>query len=183
MGAVIDGRSFARLREAIDRARSAPGVRVLAGGRLDDSEGWFVRPTIWLAENPADEMFVREYFGPLLAVHVYDDDSYSQVLAQAADVSPYALTGAVIASDRAAIAEATSALRFSAGNFYVNDKPTGAVVGQQPFGGGRASGTNDKAGSAQNLLRWTSTRAIKETFVPATDYRYPHMGPSDGRAR
>ncbi len=182
-GAVIDGRSFARLREAIDRARSAPGVRVLAGGRLDDSEGWFVRPTIWLAENPADEMFVREYFGPLLAVHVYDDDSYSQVLAQAADVSPYALTGAVIASDRAAITEATSALRFSAGNFYVNDKPTGAVVGQQPFGGGRASGTNDKAGSAQNLLRWTSTRAIKETFVPATDYRYPHMGLSDGRAR
>ncbi len=182
-GAVIDGRSFARLREAIDRARSAPGVRVLAGGRLDDSEGWFVRPTIWLAENPADEMFVREYFGPLLAVHVYDDDSYSHVLAQAADVSPYALTGAVIASDRAAITEATSALRFSAGNFYVNDKPTGAVVGQQPFGGGRASGTNDKAGSAQNLLRWTSTRAIKETFVPATDYRYPHMGPSDGRAR
>ena len=183
IGAVIDGRSFTRLSEAIERARSASGVTVIAGGRVDDSEGWFVRPTVWLADNPADEMFVREYFGPLLAVHVYDDDRYSEVVAQAADISPYGLTGAVIANDRTAIAEATETLRFSAGNFYINDKPTGAVVGQQPFGGGRASGTNDKAGSAQNLLRWTSTRAIKETFVPATDYRYPHMGGFDGRAR
>ena len=175
MGAVIDGRSFARLHAAIERARTTAGLSVVAGGQTDDSEGWFVRPTVVLGEDPADEVFVREYFGPLLAVHVFDDDRYSEVVAQAADVSPYALTGAIIAQDRAAIATATDALRFAAGNFYVNDKPTGAVVGQQPFGGGRASGTNDKAGSAQNLLRWTSTRAIKETFVPATSWRYPHM--------
>ena len=175
MGAVIDGRSFARLHAAIDRAHATAGLSVIAGGKTDDSEGWFVRPTVVLGENPADEVFVREYFGPLLAVHVFDDDRYSEVVTQAADVSPYALTGAIIAQDRAAIATATEALRFAAGNFYVNDKPTGAVVGQQPFGGGRASGTNDKAGSAQNLLRWTSTRAIKETFVPATSWRYPHM--------
>jgi 1-pyrroline-5-carboxylate dehydrogenase len=183
MGAVIDGRSFGRLRDAIERARSASGMSLLTGGRLDDSEGWFVRPTAFLADDPTDEVFVREYFGPILAVHVFDDDRFDEVVAQAADVAPYALTGAVIAQDRAAVAAATDALRFSAGNFYVNDKPTGAVVGQQPFGGGRASGTNDKAGSAQNLLRWTSTRAIKETFVPATDVRYPHMGPTDGSAR
>jgi 1-pyrroline-5-carboxylate dehydrogenase len=175
MGAVIDGRSFARLHDAIQRARGTAGLSVIAGGQTDDSEGWFVRPTVVLGEDPADEVFVREYFGPLLAVHVFDDARYAEVVAQAADVSPYALTGAIIAQDRAAIATATEALRFAAGNFYVNDKPTGAVVGQQPFGGGRASGTNDKAGSAQNLLRWTSTRAIKETFVPATSWRYPHM--------
>ncbi len=184
MGAVIDGRSFARLREAIERAKSLSGMVLRAGGRLDDSEGWFVRPTVFLAEDPADEVFSREYFGPLLAVHVFDDDRYDDVVAQAADVAPYALTGAVIAQDRAAIAAATRALRFSAGNFYINDKPTGAVVGQQPFGGGRASGTNDKAGSLQNLLRWTSTRAIKENFAPPTHVGYPHMGGSDdGSAR
>jgi len=122
---------------------------------------------------------VREYFGPFLGVHVFDDQRYAEVVEQAATISPYALTGAVIAQDRMAIATATESLRFAAGNFYVNDKPTGAVVGQQPFGGGRASGTNDKAGSAQNLLRWTSTRAIKETFVPATQSSYPHMVPTD----
>jgi len=181
MGAVIDGRSFARLGDAIGRAGSTPGLAVLAGGRTDDSEGWFVRPTLVSADDPADEVFVKEYFGPFLAVYVFDDDRYDEVVAQAAEIAPYALTGAIIAQDRAAVAAASEALRFSAGNFYVNDKPTGAVVGQQPFGGGRASGTNDKAGSAQNLLRWTSTRAIKETFVPVTDYRYPHMG--DGTAR
>ena len=181
MGAVIDDRAFHRLGEAIDRARATPGIDVLAGGGTDDEEGWFVRPTLLLAEDPADEVFVREYFGPILAIHVFDDDRYREVVAQAAEVAPYALTGAIIAQDRSAIAEATQALRYAAGNFYINDKPTGAVVGQQPFGGGRASGTNDKAGSVQNLLRWTSTRAIKETFVPATDYRYPHMGPADGQ--
>ena len=183
MGAVIDNRSFGRLGDAIERARSASGIAVIAGGRLDDREGWFVRPTLLLADDPGDEVFVREYFGPLLAVHVFDDDRYDEVVAQAADVAPYALTGAVIAQDRAAIVAATKALRFSAGNFYINDKPTGAVVGQQPFGGGRASGTNDKAGSAQNLLRWTSTRAIKETFLPPRASRYPHMGASDGLTR
>ncbi|MGH8891193.1 MAG: L-glutamate gamma-semialdehyde dehydrogenase [Acidothermaceae bacterium] len=181
MGAVIDDRSFARLGDAIERARSTTGISVLAGGRSDDSEGWFVRPTLVSADDPADDVFVREYFGPFLAVHVFDDDRYDEVVAQAADIAPYALTGAIIAQDRVAIAEASETLRFSAGNFYVNDKPTGAVVGQQPFGGGRASGTNDKAGSAQNLLRWTSTRAIKETFVPATDYRYPHLGEETSR--
>jgi len=184
MGAVIDDRSFARLREAIERAKSLTGIRLLAGGQLDDSEGWFVRPTAFLAEDPDDEVFTREYFGPLLAVHVFDDARYGEVVAHAADVAPYALTGAVVAQDRAAIAAATNALRFSAGNFYINDKPTGAVVGQQPFGGGRASGTNDKAGSMQNLLRWTSTRAIKENFAPPTTVGYPHMGLSgDGSAR
>jgi 1-pyrroline-5-carboxylate dehydrogenase len=179
MGAVIDGRAFARLHEAIERARVTPGLSIIAGGQTDDSEGWFVRPTVIAGDDPTDEVFVREYFGPILAVQVFDDDRYDDVVAQAADGSPYALTGAVIAQDRAAIADATHTLRYAAGNFYVNDKPTGAVVGQQPFGGGRASGTNDKAGSPQNLLRWTSTRAIKETFVPATTSRYPHMDPAD----
>ena len=181
MGAVIDDRAFHRLGEAIDRARATPGIGVLAGGSIEDEEGWFVRPTLLLADDPADAVFVREYFGPILAVQVFDDDRYREVVAQAAEVAPYALTGAIIAQDRAAIVEATQVLRYAAGNFYINDKPTGAVVGQQPFGGGRASGTNEKAGSVQNLLRWTSTRAIKETFVPATDYRYPHMGPADGQ--
>lgn len=180
MGAVIDGRSFERLGAVLGRCRETAGITFIAGGQTDDSEGWFVRPTVVLADDPTDEVFMREYFGPFLAVHVFDDDQYDEVVAQAAEVAPYALTGAVVAQDRAVIARTTEALRFSAGNFYINDKPTGAVVGQQPFGGGRASGTNDKAGSAQNLLRWTSTRAIKETFVPATDFRYPHMSTGDG---
>ena len=126
--------------------------------------------------DPADEAFRTEYFGPILAIHVYDDARYDETVAQAADVAPYALTGAIIAQDRAAIAWARKTLRFAAGNFYINDKPTGAVVGQQPFGGARASGTNDKAGSLWNLIRWTSVRTIKETFVPPKDWRYPHMG-------
>jgi 1-pyrroline-5-carboxylate dehydrogenase len=180
MGAVIDDRAFARLGAAIERANATPSLSVVAGGQTDDAEGWFVRPTVVVGDDPTDEVFVREYFGPFLAVHVFDDERYDEVVAQAADNSPYALTGAIIAQDRAAVAEADARLRFSAGNFYVNDKPTGAVVGQQPFGGGRASGTNDKAGSSQNLLRWTSTRAIKETFVPPVDWRYPHLGPVDG---
>ena len=133
-------------------------------------------PPCWSRTDPADEIFTTEYFGPILGVHVYEDADYEQVLAQAADIAPYALTGSIFAQDRAAIAAATHALRFSAGNFYINDKPTGAVVGQQPFGGARASGTDDKAGSIFNLIRWVSTRAIKELFVPPTDYRYPHMG-------
>jgi 1-pyrroline-5-carboxylate dehydrogenase len=125
--------------------------------------------------DPDDEIFVKEYFGPILSVHVYDDGAYDAVVDQMESVAPYALTGAVIARDRAAIEDATARLRFAAGNFYVNDKPTGAVVGQQPFGGARASGTNDKAGSMFNLIRWVNARTIKETFVPPTDYRYPHM--------
>ncbi len=176
MGAVIDERAFAKHKAAIDRAHATSHLDVVAGGTYDDSEGWFVRPTVVESSDPTDEMFSTEYFGPILAVHVYPDRQYDKVLDQMESVAPYALTGAIIAQDRTAIADATQRLRFAAGNFYVNDKPTGAVVGQQPFGGGRASGTNDKAGSAANLMRWTSTRSIKETFVPPTDHRYPHMG-------
>ncbi|HYT10999.1 MAG TPA: L-glutamate gamma-semialdehyde dehydrogenase [Mycobacteriales bacterium] len=175
-GAVIDRRAFSRLSGVLDRVSSDPVVEVLAGGTADDSEGFFVRPTVLTAADPTHEVFTTEYFGPILSVFVYDDAEWSDVLAQAADVAPYALTGSVFATERAAVQEADSALRFSAGNFYVNDKPTGAVVGQQPFGGARASGTNDKAGSILNLLRWVSPRTIKETFVPATDHRYPHQG-------
>lgn len=175
MGAVIDERAFAKHKAAIDRAHATDGVTVLAGGTYDDSEGYFIRPTIWEASDPEDECYSTEYFGPILSVHVYADADYDTVLDQMERVAPYALTGSIIARDRRAIADATARLRFAAGNFYINDKPTGAVVGQQPFGGGRASGTNDKAGAAQNLLRWTSVRSIKETFVPPTDHRYPHM--------
>jgi 1-pyrroline-5-carboxylate dehydrogenase len=176
MGAVIDDRAFAKHKAAIDRAHADPSIDVIAGGTYDDSVGWFVRPTVLECTDPDNEVFTTEYFGPILAVHVYDDADFERVVDQMESASPYGLTGAVIAQDRAAIAYASEALRFAAGNFYVNDKPTGAVVGQQPFGGARGSGTNDKAGSAQNLQRWTSTRVIKETFVPATDHHYPHMG-------
>ncbi|GGK95673.1 1-pyrroline-5-carboxylate dehydrogenase [Sphaerisporangium melleum] len=175
MGAVIDGRAFAKHKAAIDRARATGGIEVLTGS-YDDSAGYFVRPTVLVGEDPTDEIFVKEYFGPILAVHVYDDSRYDAVLDQMESVSPYALTGSIIAQDRYAVAAATERLRFAAGNFYINDKPTGAVVGQQPFGGARASGTDDKAGSIFNLVRWVSARAIKETFVPPTDHRYPHMG-------
>ncbi|MFD0537743.1 L-glutamate gamma-semialdehyde dehydrogenase [Actinomadura luteofluorescens] len=176
MGAVIDDRAFAKHRRAIERARGTGTVQILAGGELDDSRGYFVRPTVLECSDPTDEIFTTEYFGPILGVHVYDDADYDGVLTQMEGVSDYALTGAVIADDRAAAAEATERLRFAAGNFYINDKPTGSIVGQQPFGGARASGTNDKAGSILNLTRWTSARSIKETFVPPTDHRYPHMG-------
>ncbi|HLN68458.1 MAG TPA: L-glutamate gamma-semialdehyde dehydrogenase [Streptosporangiaceae bacterium] len=179
MGAVIDARAFAKHAAAIDRAAHATNINILAGGRYDDTTGFFVRPTVLECSDPTDEVFTTEYFGPILAVHVYPDDdpaAYAEMLAQAADVAPYALTGSVLATDRQAIAQATEALRYCAGNFYINDKPTGAVVGQQPFGGARASGTDDKAGSVFNLIRWVSARAIKELFVPPSDYRYPHMG-------
>jgi 1-pyrroline-5-carboxylate dehydrogenase len=176
MGAVIDARAFAKHAAAIDRARNTATINVLAGGSYDDTTGFFVRPTVLECSDPTDEVFTTEYFGPILAVHVYPDAAYAEMLAQAADVAPYALTGSVLATDRQAIAQATEALRYSAGNFYINDKPTGAIVGQQPFGGARASGTDDKAGSVLNLIRWVSARAIKELFVPPTDYRYPHMG-------
>ena len=176
MGAVIDARAFAKHTAALERARNSASVKILAGGRADDTEGFFVTPTVLQGSDPADEIFTTEYFGPILAVHVYPDAGYAEMLAQAADVTPYALTGSILATDRAAIAQATNQLRYSAGNFYINDKPTGAVVGQQPFGGARASGTDDKAGSVFNLIRWVSARAIKETFVPPSDYRYPHMG-------
>ncbi|MFG2842772.1 L-glutamate gamma-semialdehyde dehydrogenase [Kitasatospora sp. NPDC101155] len=176
MSAVIDERAFAKNKAAIDRAQADASVEVLAGGTYDDSVGYFVRPTVLVCQDPASEYFRDEYFGPILAVYVYEDEKYDEMLAQMESVSAYGLTGAIIAQDRAAAQDAMHKLRFAAGNFYINDKPTGAVVGQQPFGGGRASGTNDKAGAKQNLARWTSTRSVKETFVPPTDYRYPHMG-------
>jgi 1-pyrroline-5-carboxylate dehydrogenase len=175
MGAVIDERGFAKHKKAIERAKDSSSLDVLVGGDVDDSVGYFVRPTVIEGGDPTDEMFSTEYFGPILTVHVFDDQNYDKVVEQMENIAPYALTGSIIAQDRNAIAKATEALRFAAGNFYVNDKPTGAVVGQQPFGGARASGTNDKAGSPQNLMRWTSPRSIKETFDPAKDYRYPFM--------
>jgi len=176
MGAVIDERAFDRVSSAISRAHADETVQVPAGGVYDKSDGYFIAPTVLLGSDPTREFFRDEYFGPVLSVYVYDDADFDSVLQLVDSTSPYALTGSIISTDRTAIAHAMETLRFSAGNFYVNDKPTGAVVGQQPFGGGRASGTNDKAGALQNLLRWTSTRSIKETLVPPTDHRYPHMG-------
>jgi 1-pyrroline-5-carboxylate dehydrogenase len=181
-GAVIDQRAFDRNAAAIDRAKATSGIDIATGGTYDDSEGYFIQPTVLLGDDPADDAFCTEYFGPILSVHVYDDstpDAYAETLRQVDAGSPYALTGAVIATDRSAVQQASTALRFAAGNFYINDKPTGAVVGQQPFGGARASGTNDKAGSPQNLLRWASARTIKETFVPPVDHRYAHQAPEE----
>jgi 1-pyrroline-5-carboxylate dehydrogenase len=175
MGAVIDHRAFEKISGYIERARSAGGAKVLVGGETDDREGWFVRPTIIQAERPDYVTMCEEIFGPVMTVYVYDDADWPKALELVDTTSPYALTGSVFARDRVAIQEAIAELRDAAGNFYINDKPTGAVVGQQPFGGARASGTNDKAGSVLNLLRWVSARAIKETFVPPTDYRYPFM--------
>ena len=175
-GAVIDARAFARHRDLLARAATDPSLDVLVGGGCDDSEGWFVQPTVLVGADPKHEVFATEYFGPILAVHVYPDGDYREILDVVDSTSPYALTGAVFATDRAAVEQAHAALRFAAGNFYVNDKPTGSIVSRQPFGGSRGSGTNDKAGSIFNLQRWTSPRAIKETFAPPTDHRYPHMG-------
>jgi 1-pyrroline-5-carboxylate dehydrogenase len=175
-GAVIDARAFAKHAAALDLVKNSASCTVVAGGTADDSEGWFVRPTVVECGDPEHEVFTTEYFGPILGVHVYDDARFEDVVKQAEGVAPYALTGSIFATDRRAIDWAANALRYAAGNFYINDKPTGAVVGQQPFGGARASGTNDKAGSWHNLIRWTSPRTIKETFVPPTDHTYPHMG-------
>ncbi len=174
-GAVIDRRAFDKQVAAIDRAKTVASMTVAAGGECDDSEGYFVRPTVLLGDDPTDEAFSTEYFGPILALHVYDDDAYADTLALVDRTASYALTGSIIATDVSAVTQAQNTLRQAAGNFYINDKPTGAVVGQQPFGGARASGTNDKAGSKANLMRWTSTRTIKETFVPPTSSSYPHM--------
>ncbi len=175
MGAVIDSRAYARHTRAIQRAKQTTGLEVIAGSQVDDSFGYFVRPTIVLADDPSDEIFSEEYFGPILAIYVFDDDAFEAVAKQLEAVSPYALTGSVIARDRKAIAWTADHLRFAAGNFYINDKPTGAVVGQQPFGGSRASGTNDKAGAVTNVMRWTSTRSIKESFESPQTHTYPHM--------
>jgi 1-pyrroline-5-carboxylate dehydrogenase len=175
MGAVIKAEAFAKHKAAIDQARASNDAHVIAGGECDDRQGWFVRPTLIRAATPDYRTMQEELFGPIVTAFVYPDARWSQTLRTVDETSPFALTGAVFASDRAAIVEATDTLRNAAGNFYINDKPTGAVVGQQPFGGARASGTNDKAGSAANLSRWTSARTIKETFTPATVHTYGHM--------
>ncbi len=175
MGAVIDGEAFKTIRGFIDDARQDPECTVVHGGGCDDTRGWFVEPTVIFTKNPRSTTMVEEIFGPVLTIYAYPDDEWEETLALCDRTSPYGLTGAVFARDRDAVAHASLALRDAAGNFYVNDKPTGAVVGQQPFGGARASGTNDKAGSVLNLYRWVSPRTIKENFVSPTDYRYPFM--------
>ncbi len=177
MGAVIDESAFRTHADAIAAAREDDSISLVAGGECDDSEGWFVRPTILETADPHHDLMERELFGPILTVHPYEESDWETILRTVDGTSPYALTGAVFASDRGAIDVASRVLRNAAGNFYINDKPTGAVVGQQPFGGARTSGTNDKAGSPLNLLRWVSARAIKETFNPPTDWRYPHQQP------
>ena len=175
MGAVIDEAAFRRHSEAIQFARRSSNARIVAGGETDESVGWFVRPTVVETSDPGFRLLQDELFGPILTVYPYPDGKWEETLDLCDRTSPYALTGAVFATDRAAIEQASRRLVNAAGNFYVNDKPTGAVVGQQPFGGARASGTNDKAGSALNLLRWTSPRSIKETHAPPKSYRYPFM--------
>ncbi|MDR1449100.1 MAG: L-glutamate gamma-semialdehyde dehydrogenase [Propionibacteriaceae bacterium] len=173
--AVIDGRAYAKLTAAIEEAKASPIAEIVAGGTYSDADGWYIRPTIVKSADPNSAGFTTEYFGPLITVYVYPDTEWDSVLDLVDSTSPYGLTGAVFATDRAAIAGATARLRQAAGNFYVNDKPTGAVVNQQPFGGGRASGTNDKAGSLWNMMRWTSPRSLKEALTATTAISYPHM--------
>jgi 1-pyrroline-5-carboxylate dehydrogenase len=177
MGAVIDAKSLETQREAIDEARSHDETEVLVGGGVRDEEGFFVEPTVIETRDPDFRLLRDELFGPVVTAYVYPEGKWSDTLELVDRTAPYGLTGAVFVDDRSALLEAKDKLRYAAGNFYVNDKPTGAVVGQQPFGGARASGTNDKAGSMWNLIRWVSPRTIKETFVPPTDYRYPFMAP------
>jgi 1-pyrroline-5-carboxylate dehydrogenase len=179
MGAVIDASSFKTQKEAIEEAKSDAKSKVLVGGGVDDSEGYFVEPTVIETADPNFRLLRDELFGPVVTAYVYPEAKWTDTLELIDRTAPYGLTGAVFADDREAVVEAEDKLRYAAGNLYVNDKPTGAVVAQQPFGGSRASGTNDKAGSVWNLIRWVSPRTIKETFLPATDYRYPFMG-SDG---
>jgi 1-pyrroline-5-carboxylate dehydrogenase len=180
MGAVIDAKAFAGHREAIENAAKNK-AEVVVGGGTDDSQGYFIEPTVLETSDPRSELMREELFGPIVTTYVYPEKEWGETLELVDDTAPYGLTGAVFSEDREAIEEAHEKLRYAAGNFYVNDKPTGAVVGQQPFGGARASGTNDKAGSMWNLIRWVSPRTIKETFVPATDYRYPFMAPDGDR--
>lgn len=176
VNAVIDRNSFEKCKGYITRANESSEATVAIGGTCDDSKGWFVHPTVIETTNPQYESMVEEIFGPILSVFVYEDQDWKETLKLVDSSSPYSLTGSVFSQDRYAIAEAYKALENASGNFYINDKPTGAVVGQQPFGGGRASGTNDKAGSKMNLLRWTSVRSVKETFVSPKDYKYPYLG-------
>jgi len=176
VNAVIDKNSFEKCKGYIERAEASSNANVIIGGKCDDSKGWFVSPTVIETTDPQYESMVEEIFGPILSVYVYEDKDWTETLKIVDSSSPYSLTGSVFSQDRYATDEAFKALENASGNFYINDKPTGAVVGQQPFGGGRASGTNDKAGSKMNLLRWTSVRSIKETFVSPKDYKYPYLG-------
>jgi 1-pyrroline-5-carboxylate dehydrogenase len=175
INAVISEVSFDKLAKYIDAAKADESVELVAGGNYDKSQGWFIEPTVLRVDDPYYVTMCEELFGPVLTIYVYEDDQWNKILDIVDKTSIYALTGAIISQDRYAIAEATQRLRNAAGNFYINDKPTGAVVGQQPFGGARGSGTNDKAGSMINLLRWVSPRTIKETFDPPKDYRYPFL--------
>ena len=175
MNAVIDKKAFKTITEYIEFAKTDPNMEILCGGTYDDSKGYFIQPTVVESKDPRSKLMCEEIFGPVVTVHVYPERQYQETLELCNSTSPYALTGGIFAQDRSAIVTAAKALRNASGNFYINDKPTGAVVGQQPFGGSRASGTNDKAGSWLNLERWVSPRAIKETFLPPTDYRYPFM--------
>jgi 1-pyrroline-5-carboxylate dehydrogenase len=179
MGAVIDEKALAKHREAIEEAKKS--AKVLVGGGVDDSEGYFVEPTVIETSDPNFRLMREELFGPIVTTYVYPESKFEETLELVDKTAPYALTGAIFADDREALVKAEDVLRYAAGNLYVNDKPTGAVVAQQPFGGSRASGTNDKAGSMWNLIRWVSPRTIKETFVPATNYRYPFMSPDGGK--
>ena len=175
MGAVIDERSFNKVSGYLDIAHNDPSCTVMVGGKADKSVGWFVEPTMVVTDNPQSRMMSEEIFGPVLTVYFYPDNQYAETLDLCRSTSPYGLTGAIFANDRLAAEQAYRSLRHAAGNFYINDKPTGAVIGQQPFGGGRASGTNDKTGAGSHLLRWTSIRTVKENFAPAKDYRYPFL--------
>lgn len=181
MGAVIDDRAFSKHSDALNEARSSDTYEIVAGGDADDSKGYFISPTVVRTSDPKARLMREELFGPIVTAYVYPENEYEDAIALVDSTSPYALTGAVFAREEAAIVQAKSGLRYAAGNFYINDKPTGAVVGQQPFGGARRSGTNDKAGSMWNLIRWASPRTIKETFSPPTNYRYPYMDDIDGR--
>jgi 1-pyrroline-5-carboxylate dehydrogenase len=174
MGAVIDRKAFEGISAYLAEAKKSASV--VTGGGVDGDTGWFIQPTLVETSDPGYKLLCEEIFGPVVTAYVYDDAEWHGTLGLVDETSPYALTGAVFANDRRAVREAAAALRNAAGNFYVNDKPTGAVVGQQPFGGARGSGTNDKAGSKLNLVRWVSARAVKETFVPPREYRYPFMG-------
>lgn len=176
VNAVIDERAFTKITGYIDEAKNAKGVELIAGGNYDGSKGWFIEPTVFRVDDPKYTTMCEEIFGPVLTVYVYDENEFVETLELVDSTSPYALTGAIFSKDRYAAELATKKLVNAAGNFYINDKPTGAVVGQQPFGGARGSGTNDKAGAMMNLMRWVSARTIKETFVPPTDYRYPFLG-------
>lgn len=176
INAVIDKKAFSKIGEYIDFVKNATDAEIIVGGGYDGSKGYFIEPTVVVTSNPKFKTMEEEIFGPVLTIYVYEDEKYEETLRLVDSTSEYALTGSIIATDRYAVNLATDLLRNAAGNFYINDKPTGAVVGQQPFGGARGSGTNDKAGAAMNLMRWVSVRTIKETFVPATDYRYPFLG-------